>query len=133
MRRKKPKAGDKVILTGLPPGFLDNLPQEDQRAISAVVGKRVRLDEYDEGGRAELEFKERNNSLHLLEAKIRKTRKTRKTRTEGRLASILQTNRALEVAGLHAALFEILLVIVFGAVKLGRRRDVGHNRALELA
>lgn len=130
MRRKKPKAGDKVIQTGLPPGFLDNLPQEDQRAISAVVGKRVRLDEYDEGGRAELEFKERNNSLHLLEAKIRKTRKTR---TEGRLASILQTNRALEVAGLHAALFEILLVIVFGAVKLGRRRDVGHNRALELA
>lgn len=130
MRRKKPKAGDKVILTGLPPGFLDNLPQEDQRAISAVVGKRLRLDEYDEGGRAELEFKERNNSLHLLEAKIRKTRKTR---TEGRLASILQTNRALEVAGLHAALFEILLVIVFGAVKLGRRRDVGHNRALELA
>jgi len=47
-------SGRKVILTGLPPGFLDDLPEEDQRAISAVVGKAVKLLGYDQDGRAEL-------------------------------------------------------------------------------
>jgi hypothetical protein len=51
-----PKPGEKVVLKSLPPGLLDGLPEEDQRAISAIVGKPVLLLEYDEDGRAELHF-----------------------------------------------------------------------------
>ena len=51
-----PKAGELVILMALPSGLLDGLPDEDQRAIGAMVGKSVLLCGYDEEGRAELEF-----------------------------------------------------------------------------
>ena len=53
-----PKAGDTVILLNVPAGLLDGLPQADQQAIIAVVGKPVLLVGYDEDGRAELEFDE---------------------------------------------------------------------------
>lgn len=54
---RKPQPGDTVILTELPPGFLEDLPTEDQQAIKGVIGKPIVLNEYDEtGGRAELEF-----------------------------------------------------------------------------
>ena len=52
----KPRAGEQVVLLALPPGFLDDLPDEDQRAITALVGKPVTLVGYDEDGRAELHF-----------------------------------------------------------------------------
>ena len=52
----KPTAGERVILLSLPPGLLDGLPDEDQRAIVAMVGKAVVLVGYDEDGRAELQF-----------------------------------------------------------------------------
>ena len=52
----RPKAGDKVILVSVPPGLLDGLPDEDQRAITAIVGKPVLLVDWDELGRAELFF-----------------------------------------------------------------------------
>jgi hypothetical protein len=52
----KPNAGEQVVLLALPPGFLDGLPEEDQRAITAMVGKPVMLVGYDEDGRAELHF-----------------------------------------------------------------------------
>jgi hypothetical protein len=57
-RRKliTPKPGQKATLTELPPGLLDNLPGEDQRAIAEVVGKPVMLNRFDEDGRAELEW-----------------------------------------------------------------------------
>jgi hypothetical protein len=48
--------GELVILVALPAGFVDDLPEEDQRAISAMVGKPVRFLGYDEDGRAELDF-----------------------------------------------------------------------------
>src|SRR5216683_656743 len=51
-RKKKPKPGEKVILKALPPGFIDDLPEEDQRAISAVVGKPIILNKYENDGRA---------------------------------------------------------------------------------
>ena len=51
-----PKPGETVVLKSLPPGFGRWLPEEDQRAIKAIVGKPVLLLEYDEDGRAELEF-----------------------------------------------------------------------------
>lgn len=54
--RDRPKPGETVVLKGIPPGLLDGLPNEDQRAIRAIVGKPVHLVEYDEDGRAELEF-----------------------------------------------------------------------------
>jgi hypothetical protein len=51
-----PKPGETVVLTTVPPGYLDGLPQEDQNAITAMVGKPVLLVGYDEDGRAELSF-----------------------------------------------------------------------------
>ena len=63
---EKPKPRDKVILTGLPVGFLADLPTEDQRAISAVIGKPIALNEYDEDGRAELEFTDGNGNIHFI-------------------------------------------------------------------
>ena len=60
------KPGDKVILTGLPMGFVDDLPQEDQRAITAVVGTAISLTGFDEDGRAELEFVEPNGIFHTI-------------------------------------------------------------------
>ncbi len=38
---KQPKPGDMVVLEGLPPGFLDDLPFEDQIAIRDVIGNRL--------------------------------------------------------------------------------------------
>jgi hypothetical protein len=52
----RPQAGEKVVLVAVPPGFLDDLPDEDQRAINEIVGKPVLLVGWDENGRAELHF-----------------------------------------------------------------------------
>ena len=52
----RPSPGEMVSLTSLPPGLVDGLPQEDQDAIVAIVGKPVLLVGYDEDGRAELHF-----------------------------------------------------------------------------
>jgi hypothetical protein len=53
----KPNPGEMVLLKSIPPGLLDGLPQEDQNAIMAIVGKPVLLVEYDDDdGRAELHF-----------------------------------------------------------------------------
>ena len=62
----KPKPGDTVVLVKLPPGLLDGLLDEDQRAISEIVGKPVRLEEYDEGGRAELKFTTSDGHIHFI-------------------------------------------------------------------
>ncbi len=68
--RGRPKktlaAGRNVILKALPPGFLDDLPVEDQRAISEIVGKPVMLNEYDADGRAELEFTDTEDVIHFI-------------------------------------------------------------------
>jgi hypothetical protein len=63
---ESPKPGDKVVLIEIPPGLLNELPVEDQLAITAVVGKPVRLNEYDDEGRAELEFTDRNGDIHFV-------------------------------------------------------------------
>jgi hypothetical protein len=62
----KPKPRSRVVLTEVPPGLLDDLPEEDQQAINEVVGKPIRLNEYDEIGRAELEFTDRNGIFHEI-------------------------------------------------------------------
>ena len=62
----KPKPGDSVVLMEVPPGMLDDLPVDDQQAIFEVVGKPIRLNEYDDAGRAELEFKDRKGEIHFI-------------------------------------------------------------------
>lgn len=66
MHTKKPKPGDRVILIGLPSYFVDDLPEEDQRAILRRVGKPIRLSGYDEDGRAQLEFREKKGTYHTI-------------------------------------------------------------------
>jgi hypothetical protein len=65
-RRSLLKPGGKVILKELPPGLLDGLPVEDQKAISAIVGVPVRLSGYDQDGRLELEFVEASGTIHSI-------------------------------------------------------------------
>jgi hypothetical protein len=64
----EPKPGDNVVLVEIPPGLLDDLPPEDQEAISEVVGKPIVLKEYDDAGRAELAFRDRHGDLHYIYA-----------------------------------------------------------------
>ncbi len=56
--QKHPDSGQKVVLVSLPDGFLDDLPHEDQVAITDMIGVPISLVGYDEDGRAELEFVE---------------------------------------------------------------------------
>lgn len=62
----KPNPGDMVVLTAIPQGFLDDLPEEDQQTIREIVGKPVLLNEYDDAGRAELEFNDREGYPHFI-------------------------------------------------------------------
>jgi hypothetical protein len=52
----RPRAGEQIVLVAIPPVLLDGLPDEDQRAIAAIVGKPIPFLGYDDIGRAELEF-----------------------------------------------------------------------------
>jgi hypothetical protein len=60
----KPKR--RATLTELPPGFLDDLPEEDQKAILEIVGKPIEFLGYDEDGRAELKFTDGNKVFHSI-------------------------------------------------------------------
>ena len=62
----KLKPGSAAVLTAIPSGLLDGLPKEDQRAISEIVGKRILLVDYDDDGRAELEFKDSQWIIHFI-------------------------------------------------------------------
>jgi hypothetical protein len=75
------KRGQKVIVTELPDGFLDDLPKEDQDAITAIVGKPIRFRGFDDDGRGELEFRESNGTMHVLylAKKFFRPLKTRRT------------------------------------------------------
>ncbi len=65
-RKHLPRVGGKVVLEKLPPGLIDGLPEEDQKAISAIVGVPIRLSGYDDDGRLELEFVEANGTGHSI-------------------------------------------------------------------
>jgi hypothetical protein len=58
--------GSMVVLTELPPGFLESLPIRDQRALSRMVGKPVRLVGYDAHGKAEIEFTDSDEISHSI-------------------------------------------------------------------
>jgi len=62
----KLKPGEMAVLNEVPPGMLDDLPTEDQEAINEIVGKSILLNGYDEDGRAELEFKDRDGNFHAI-------------------------------------------------------------------
>jgi hypothetical protein len=62
----RPQPGQRVILIAVPPGMLDDLSPEDQRAIKEAVGKTVLLNGYDEAGRAELEFRDASAAYRFL-------------------------------------------------------------------
>jgi hypothetical protein len=70
-RVRKPKPGDEVVLKALPPGFLNDLPGDEQRAISARIGRPIRLMGYDRDGRAELEFMAQDDSIHTLNVDLK--------------------------------------------------------------
>jgi hypothetical protein len=64
--RMNPKPGELVVLIEVPQGFTDDLPPEDREAINEIVGKPIMLNGYDEDGRAELEFEDRNGNGHTI-------------------------------------------------------------------
>ena len=65
-RKLRPRPGDCVILKECPPGLLNGLPIADQQAISAIIGKPVKLIEFGGDGRAELEFVDAEGVIHFL-------------------------------------------------------------------
>ena len=66
MKSSNPMPGDSVVLKEVPQGLLEGLPKEDQRAIIAIVGKPVRLNEYDDDGKAELQFTDSGGGIHFI-------------------------------------------------------------------
>ena len=60
------KPGERVVLTELPAGLIDGLPEEDQRAIVEIIGKPVLLEGFDDDGRAELEFVDSEGTIHFI-------------------------------------------------------------------
>ncbi|MBZ5521673.1 MAG: hypothetical protein LAP21_05380 [Acidobacteriia bacterium] len=66
VQKPKPEPGKEVVLKKLPPGLLDGLPDEDQKAIAKIVGKSVLLLQYDDIGRAELEFTDSAGVIHFI-------------------------------------------------------------------
>jgi hypothetical protein len=60
------KPGDAVILLELPQGFTDDMDIEDREACSSAIGNQVLFNEYDEIGRAELQFTSREGVLHKI-------------------------------------------------------------------
>jgi len=77
-----PRAGSKVVLTKIPPGLLDGLPVEDQKAIGAIVGVPIQLSGFDDG-RLKLEFVEADGTIHSIyvDSKYVKAIKTARRKT----------------------------------------------------
>ena len=61
-----PKPGSKVIVATEPPNLYLGLSAKNQTAIAEILGKPVLLVDYDADGRAELEFRDRNKSIHFI-------------------------------------------------------------------
>jgi hypothetical protein len=61
-----PRPDDTLMLMEVPPGMLDDLPPDEEQALCEGVGKPIMLKEYDDAGRAGLEFKDRNGDLHCI-------------------------------------------------------------------
>jgi hypothetical protein len=66
-RRLQP--GTRVVLKGLPPRFSSNLPLSDRRAIAEVVGRVITFVDYDDAGRAEVQFTDKRGVIHFIYVK----------------------------------------------------------------
>jgi hypothetical protein len=62
----RPKPREMALLLGLPQGFLNDLPEDDQAAIREMVGKPILLCGYGQDGRAELEFTSAEGTTHTI-------------------------------------------------------------------
>ena len=60
------KPGAKISLLEIPPGFLTELPIEDQRAIEVAAKQPLDFNGYDDDGRAELEFTDSAGVIHFI-------------------------------------------------------------------
>ena len=60
------KPGAKVLLLEIPPGFLTDLPVEDQQAIEIAAKQPLEFIGYDDDGRAELEFTDSTGIIHFI-------------------------------------------------------------------
>ena len=63
---KKLKLAKLAVLKELPPGLIDGLPLGDQKAIKEVVGEPISFAGYDEDGRVELEFTDKQGVIHFI-------------------------------------------------------------------
>lgn len=61
-----PKPGDLVRVIETPVGLLDGLPIDVLEAITVALGAPLQLNEYDEYGRAELQFRDRKGTIHFI-------------------------------------------------------------------
>lgn len=58
--------GDTVILIGLPPFLLNDLPDEDLRAIEGQIGRTHEVIGFNEIGWIELEFSDDDGTHHTI-------------------------------------------------------------------
>jgi hypothetical protein len=66
LQKHLPKSGDMILLVKAPPELLHDLPSEDQKAISDIVGKPILLVGFDDYGNAELEFNDSDGMSHTI-------------------------------------------------------------------
>lgn len=64
--QNRPKPGARVVIVKEPPDIMLGLPDHARIAISEILGKPILLTGYDADGRAELEFRDRNRSMHFI-------------------------------------------------------------------
>jgi len=57
--------GDRVVLISVPPSLMSGLPEEDQIAISSVIGKPVTFAGFSYG-QAEVEFTDSHGDEHTI-------------------------------------------------------------------
>jgi hypothetical protein len=63
--------GDSVKVVEIPAALPQGLPDEDQIAIRAQIGKTLIIQEFNEGGDAELEFADSDGTIHTIWIELR--------------------------------------------------------------
>lgn len=63
---KEIMSGMRVRLIVAPPELLTGLPESDQAAIVAAVGKEMVVEEFDSYGHVELMFKDAQDTIHFI-------------------------------------------------------------------
>ncbi len=58
--------GTKVRMPVAPKDLLSGLPEEDQSAIRAVIGKELTVKDFDKYGHVELHFLDKNDTFHYI-------------------------------------------------------------------